>query len=301
MDKFNTMDSKLILDIGMHRGEDTAYYLQRGYTVVAVDADTNLIELAKTKFKKAYDNRQLVLLNYAVSDKEGEKVMFNISGNTIWNSLKQNIADRANMAKDSIMVTTKTLPSIIEEYQVPYYCKMDIEGYDEICLRTLKYAKGLPTFISVESECVGENETITDEQALGTLYALKELGYTKFKLVDQTSFRVLTLEEDFHTSEDRALKFLSQSFTARAKRKIQSVLGLAGDMDATYFKERKAIQKQFKYNFIVGSSGPFGNDLKGEWQDFATAKQTLLKHRQDYFKLNSAVSYGFWCDWHATQ
>ncbi|MES2656135.1 MAG: FkbM family methyltransferase [Bacteroidota bacterium] len=295
------MNNKLIIDIGMHKGEDTGYYLQNGYTVIAVDADPNLIAEAKTKFKKAYNSKQLMLLNYAISDKDGTKVTFNLSQNTIWNSLKENIADRAHLSKNSIVVETRTLSSIIAEYGAPFYCKIDIEGYDEVCLQTLKQANELPQFISVETECVGEGETITDEEALGTLYRLKELGYTKFKLVDQTSFRVLTLNEDFHTSSDKALKFLSQSFGARLKRKIQSTLGLAGDMDETYFKERKAIEKQFNYNFMVGSSGPFGSDLKGEWQNFDEAKQTLLKHRHDYFNLDNAVNYGFWCDWHATK
>lgn len=295
------MNNKLIIDIGMHKGEDAGFYLQNGYTVVAVDADPGLIEDAKSKFKKAYNSKQLILLNYAVSDKDGDKVTFNLSQNTIWNSLKENIADRAHLSKDSITVETRTLSSIIAEYGAPLYCKIDIEGYDEVCLQTLKQATELPQYISVETECVGEGESITDEEALGTLYRLQELGYTKFKLVDQTSFRVLKLNEDFHTSSDKALKFLSQSFGARLKRKIQNILGLAGDIDEAYFKERKAIEKQFNYNFIVGSSGPFGPDLKGEWVGFDVAKQTLLKHRHDYFKLDNAVSYGFWCDWHATK
>lgn len=32
------MERKLIFDIGFHKGEDTRYYLYRGYDVVAVDA-----------------------------------------------------------------------------------------------------------------------------------------------------------------------------------------------------------------------------------------------------------------------
>ena len=31
----------LIYDVGMHRGEDTAFYLRKGFRVVAVEADQN--------------------------------------------------------------------------------------------------------------------------------------------------------------------------------------------------------------------------------------------------------------------
>ena len=33
----------LIFDIGFHKGEDTLFYLLKGYRVIAVDADPNLI------------------------------------------------------------------------------------------------------------------------------------------------------------------------------------------------------------------------------------------------------------------
>ena len=33
----------LIFDIGFHKGEDTLFYLLKGYRVIAVDADPDLI------------------------------------------------------------------------------------------------------------------------------------------------------------------------------------------------------------------------------------------------------------------
>ena len=38
---------ELIYDIGFHKGEDTLFYLLKGYNVVAVDADIELIEEGK--------------------------------------------------------------------------------------------------------------------------------------------------------------------------------------------------------------------------------------------------------------
>ena len=38
------MNSKLVYDIGMNDGTDSAYYLRRGYSVVAVEANPILAE-----------------------------------------------------------------------------------------------------------------------------------------------------------------------------------------------------------------------------------------------------------------
>ena len=35
-------DSKVIFDLGMHNGDDTAFYLSRGFNVVALEANPAL-------------------------------------------------------------------------------------------------------------------------------------------------------------------------------------------------------------------------------------------------------------------
>ena len=68
---------ELIYDIGFHKGEDTLFYLLKGYNVVAVDADIELIEEGKSSFKEYIDNGRLILLNYAItneSDKDINKI-----------------------------------------------------------------------------------------------------------------------------------------------------------------------------------------------------------------------------------
>ena len=47
------MERKLIFDIGFHKGEDTRYYLYRGYDVVAVDAAPDMIAQGKRMFRSA--------------------------------------------------------------------------------------------------------------------------------------------------------------------------------------------------------------------------------------------------------
>ena len=43
------MHTDLVFDIGMNNGDDTAYYLHRGFRVVAVEADPILCAAATTR------------------------------------------------------------------------------------------------------------------------------------------------------------------------------------------------------------------------------------------------------------
>lgn len=40
----------LVFDVGLHNGSDTAYYLHRGYDVVAVEANPRFCALAERRF-----------------------------------------------------------------------------------------------------------------------------------------------------------------------------------------------------------------------------------------------------------
>lgn len=286
----------LIIDVGMHRGEDANYYLKRGYNVIAIDANPNIIKYVNKKFEQEVKQKKLRVLNYAIADIDEMHMDFNISELSLWSSLKKEIADRNQLAKETLKVECKTLKTIFKTYGTPIYCKIDIEGYDELCLQTLSGLNILPTFISVESECVGENQILTEEQSLATLIGLKELGYTKFKLVDQTSLEILKKDEDFY-SHAKMLRFKKPSLKTKIINKISVALGF-GIQTSSY---REKLSRKFKHDFLIGSSGPFGNDLDGEWLNYDSARACLLKHRNDYFKLQNSISYGFWCDWHATK
>ena len=64
------MIADLIYDIGMNNGDDTAYYLFKGYRVVAVEADPTLIEKARERFADDIRRGQLELLNVAIGPRE---------------------------------------------------------------------------------------------------------------------------------------------------------------------------------------------------------------------------------------
>ena len=234
-------------------------------------------------------------MNNAIAEQDGLKIDFNVSEFSSWSSIKSKIANRENLGINTVEVETITLNSIFDKYGVPYYCKIDIEGFDEVCLESLKNYHEYPTFISIESECEGEGQVLTEEESLSTLTKLKALGYTKFKLVDQTYLEVLKPNEDYF-DHAKILIFENPNIIHRVVKKIYRTLGI----DSFHFSYREKLSKKLNFDFSVGASGPFGEDLEGEWLNFEEAKRCLLKHRNDYFNLKAATAYGFWCDWHAT-
>ena len=282
------MDHQLVFDIGMHQGQDTGYYLSKGYRVVAVDADPRLIDRARDVFADAVRRGQLTLVHCAVADATGE-VDFHLSEKSMWNSLNQSISTRENLSNSTVRVPARRLADIVLEHGVPVYCKIDVEGYDAVCLSTLIGAPEVPKFISAETECIGEHEHLTEAQALETLTRLHELGYRRFKLVDQLSLAVLP---------PLGAVYRTPSLWERLKKRLR---GQHAYNYGVFSEEtRGGLNRQHGYAFPSGASGPFGDDLAGAWIDFTTARETLLRHRREYYSMARAKSYGFWCDWHAT-
>jgi hypothetical protein len=173
----------------------------------------------------------------------------------------------------------------MKKYGVPYYCKIDIEGYDAIAASTLQNTTYRPDFISVETECIGQDEKITEVESLKTLDTLKDLGYSKFKLVDQETLEVLSTKPFYNIdSGPDTLKKKIAKLMFNPEKKVNNI---------------EQLKKEHNFNFAIYASGPFGDDLKGEWVDYPTAKRMLLMHRNDFFKNEKANNYSFWCDWHA--
>ena len=262
----------LIVDVGLHHGQDTAYYLSRGAAVVAIDADLRLIQQARDTFADAVTAQRLHLIHAAVASSSGT-IAFHLSDNSEWNSLSSDIAGRKDLGMTTIEVEAVTLPDVFRAHGTPDYCKIDVEGADLLCLESLKGYAPLPHLISVESECGGE-EGVTETAALRTLDALHGLGYERFKLVDQATLAVLGPNTRFYTSVWR-----------RVMRKLRP--------------PRDVLQRRLGWRFERGASGPFGDDLDGDWVTYRVAVSLLRAHRADYFSQPSASPFGFWCDWHA--
>ncbi len=100
----------------------------------------------------------------------------------VWGTIDSTFAHRnAKLGYKNKTITLERV-DIVEAYRtfgIPHYLKIDIEGADKLVLEGLREVNPRPHYVSMESEKV-------DFSALqAELLLLRELGYSKFKLVQQ--------------------------------------------------------------------------------------------------------------------
>jgi FkbM family methyltransferase len=62
----------LVYDVGMFNGDDTAYYLKKGFRVVGIEANPHLIPKLTERFVAEIEQKQLVIENVAVARVDGD-------------------------------------------------------------------------------------------------------------------------------------------------------------------------------------------------------------------------------------
>lgn len=177
------MDNTLIYILGGWHGEDSLHFLNKGFKVVCVEANPDCVDIIKRNCKSFLESGQLILIEKCISMLEGE-IDFFCSKYDIWSSCHKEISNRETEQKKIVKVDTVNLQDLFDTYGVPVYCKIDIEGEDHTAIRMMV---DKPKFISAESECVGNITKKTDDDILKVLNAMKDAGYAKFYLIEQTS------------------------------------------------------------------------------------------------------------------
>lgn len=163
--------SDLIYDVGVGGGKDTAFYLHKNYRVVAIEANPISYEQARQKFADEIECGKLTLLNVAITENCGETDFFiNLSLHG-WSSINPDYHPGTKVEK--IKVQGISFDKLMQQYGVPHYLKVDIEGSDAIVLRQLQNSPEKPHFISVE------------ESSIEFFPLLWSLGYRGFKIVNQ--------------------------------------------------------------------------------------------------------------------
>jgi FkbM family methyltransferase len=183
----------LVFDVGMHRGEDTERYLRQGFRVVAVEANPALVDLATQRFDRAIASGRLTIVGAAVAEQRGTVELAVFDEHTVWSSVDRRfIARNLAMNQRCHMVTVPAVRfnDLLSEYGVPRYLKIDIEGFDMMCVRALHEVSERPDYLSIESAVTSPHGGGVVEAAFDELAELWTLGYRAFKFVDQT--RVLT-------------------------------------------------------------------------------------------------------------
>lgn len=178
----------LIYDVGLHKGEDTAYYLALGYRVVAFEANSELVEHCRRRFGEEMAEGRLRIIHGAIDDSGAQRVTFYRHPNTVWGTTDRAWADRNRWLGDSDATTVRTVDfgKCLRATGIPYYMKVDIEGASSVCLDALRGFDERPVYISIESE------KACFLSLLQEFDLLESLGYDRFAVVQQAGLGDLT-------------------------------------------------------------------------------------------------------------
>jgi FkbM family methyltransferase len=212
----HSVKEDLVYDIGLHKGEDAAFYLRKGFRVVGVEANPDLVQQTNQRF---LGNDRITILNGAIERGTGDVTFFR-DKNSVWGTLDSAWAQRnvdLGSSHDTTRVPILNIKEVFEKFGVPHYLKLDIEGRERVVLDVLQELPMRPSLLSMESEKRSFRNLVND------LRKLSKLGYRRFKIVQQWTIPGTTIE-----TADRA-------------------------------------GAPFSYTFEPHASGPFGEDLMGQW------------------------------------
>ena len=164
-----------VFDIGANTGQKADAFLQLGARVVAVEPD----ELNLTKLRNRFAGSKgtplpVSIVGAAISDHEGAETMLVDGPGSALNTLSRKWADTLKSDKERFAhtidalefkheksVKTTTLDRLIEEFGVPFFVKIDVEGYELKVLQGLhkpvpyiSFEVNLPEFKQEGLQCI---------------------------------------------------------------------------------------------------------------------------------------------------
>ncbi len=167
---------RMVMDLGMNNGDDTAYYLAKGFEVVALEANPALAAVGRTRFAEEIAAGRLRLEEAAIWSSAGTVTFHVNEANDHWSSIEPGWAGREDTPTRAVEMPAVTLEMLFARHGVPHYLKIDVEGVDAIVLDQLRDLPSKPAFVSVEDCRFGFHY----------IAALAEAGYVSFALVDQS-------------------------------------------------------------------------------------------------------------------
>ena len=264
--------SELIYDVGAHCGSDTGHYLALGYRVLAIEADPTIADGLRKRFADAIATDRLTVLQCGVADSDGESAFYLCPSNPEWNSFDKGWAAAHGTQSQEIRVPTRRFESILAEYGTPFFLKVDIEGLDALCVRALS-AEQRPQYVSFEA----------GERDFDLIVHLRSIGYQRFALVDQYTFRAVSIPPI------GSVRLVRWSALQAARRLVRRHPLLQRAVKAV----RPPLDFSPRGEFRVDSAGPAPMERQSGWQ-----------HIEEFaYTWNSVVFAGLlktsWFDIHA--
>jgi FkbM family methyltransferase len=176
------MEKNLVFDIGLHRGEDSEFYLKKGFDVVGVEANSALCEEVSYRFQTEIKSGQIRIVNKAVAHQSGVVKFYTNSKYSVLSTTNPEWAERnRRQGNDSFEceVEATTIAALITEFGTPYYMKIDVEGSDLLVVEGLAHVTDRPKYLSIESEKDSFRGLRRE------FLILNSLGYDEFNVVNQ--------------------------------------------------------------------------------------------------------------------
>jgi FkbM family methyltransferase len=165
----------LIFDVGANDGSKTDIFLRLGARVVSVEPDEANQQVLRDKFlRHRLTPKRVVVVGKAISDRSTIETMWIDGPGSAVNTLSKKWAETLKAKKDEFKhghfglefarqraVETTTLEELMVTHGVPFFVKIDVEGYEASVIGGLKHAVpvlsfeiNLPEFRQEGLECV---------------------------------------------------------------------------------------------------------------------------------------------------
>jgi FkbM family methyltransferase len=164
----------LVFDIGASNGTDTQFYLDKGFDVIAVEADPVMYGQTAVNFAAPIREGRLEMLHRAAFHTAGTTLEFwRDERHQKMSSLRgPRNKGRANRLT-RYEVTSIDYSSLAAIRGIPHYCKIDIEGGEVSFLKSIRSLGEAPRYLSAEAH------------RFAPIEELHRIGYPHFMLVDQ--------------------------------------------------------------------------------------------------------------------
>jgi O-antigen/teichoic acid export membrane protein len=188
LQKTTEKNPNLIYDVGMHKGQDTDFYLKKGFRVIGFEANPENAAFCRERFAAAIESGDLIIVEGAITeffstDANSKTVKFYRNENhSLWGSTSDDWAYRNEVmgtSNEVIEVAAVNFTNALEKYGIPFYLKADIVGSETICLKSLLEFENKPDYLSIRSEKVIFRRLEKEFELL------EQLGYNRYKAVQQ--------------------------------------------------------------------------------------------------------------------
>lgn len=207
-----TSDNKLAFDIGANKGNKIAALLGLGFTVIALEPEKNSLNTLRFRFGK---NKNVTIIDKGVSDQTGSTKIFISEPRSGLNTMSSKWVGVLNdpsanrwgkkvVYKDAYDVELTTLDDLVAKYGMPYFIKIDVEGYEH---KVLKGLNQVPAFISFETNL--PEFLVETKECITHLISLSTKAVFNYSLSEKlTSDKWLSGKEMLDKINDPAIRYM---------------------------------------------------------------------------------------------